>query len=163
MLSNFRRPDVVAIDPGSEHVGLAVANYGRGGTVDWATEIVEPDEALMLLRYWVNGINTLIVEQWVLYGSTMAALQGSSLPEVRFIGRIEEIAQFGPQITWQRPVDVLKPARAKAERRGFEWVSPASPDHARDAEAHLWWWLWQRTPPLLQPGQGVYYGSKTTD
>lgn len=124
--------DVLCIDPGSKHTGLAVWSDVGGWGCDWSSEIDTaqlPD--WLSRRFDTNPPDVVVYEQYRLRSGT--AQGGSSLAVVESIGVTHALAGV-----WGIPVHAVTPStRASAVKRirasNIPWVGTGP--HAHDAQA----------------------------
>lgn len=149
---------MVAIDPGDVHVG--VAGFGREGC-KWAVEMT-PAQCLVYVREALLAAELVVVviEEFRLY-SWMAEKQSwSDFPTAQLIGALKAAVSWfgGPwdeegeawgygrtkdAIYVMQPASIKKPTMAQLQARKIKSVAKAGKagGHAEDAELHGWHWL----------------------
>jgi hypothetical protein len=155
---------MIAIDPGEEHVGLAEFQHLPADAwrkeaewmCTWAGEML-PGPALE----WVTGhlplLTAVVYEGWQIYPDKAATLIGSECETAQFIGALKWIVfgfnghskrfpDLGPQGVVefiQQPADIQVPTRGllkQAKRKSMAKRLRAG-EHAMSAELHGWCWL----------------------
>lgn len=155
---------VLAVDPGEEHVGVAVGRrdleYAPGGPrpkgFGWfVSDVAElnPWEFVQFFRDNIDGIDLLSVEKYTLYPHLAKEQIGSEMPTSKLIGWIEFTVRLWnesftkehtpahgmPEIQYESyPANIHKGTEAVMKNKGIPFVSPKTPDHARSAELHFW-------------------------
>lgn len=96
-------PDLIAVDPGDVHVGVAFFDHVRNGLgeveAEWEcvdTQEFEPDVFTDALAETLidNDINTLVFERWRLYGDHSRNQIGSEFPTAQLIGVMKYLVRI---------------------------------------------------------------------
>lgn len=143
---------LVSVDPGGEHVGVAVFGKStrRGGWVCvWAGEMTPVEFEDWLAEHSIHsGLDILVVEEWRLFADKAAAQTGSAMETSQLIGAIRFIHRSTKDIAvrWPRPEVELHfqspaiktPTRSMLRNRKIESVAKRlrAGGHALDAELH---------------------------
>ncbi len=142
---------MVSVDPGGEHVGVAMWSYEAdlgGWGCDYAAEM-NPEEFVLFLeaQFKAGGTATIVYESWQLYADKAQQQVGSDLEVVQLIGVIKYLASRAP-VPWPgKKVQIFKQqaaiktaTRAVLQRKKVVSVAKRlgkDPDgHAFDAELH---------------------------
>lgn len=130
--------DIIAVDPGDAHVGIARWTKQSGMR---STEM-DADKAVAAVHQLLSkgaGNTALITERFVLYPNKASAQSWSPMATSEMIGALKWIAhQQGVPVVMQG-ADIKKPTRAQCRVRHLN-VKTAS-THAADAQLHAWYWL----------------------
>lgn len=143
---------LVSVDPGGEHVGVAVfgKNTRRGGWECLSAIEMTPIqfEDWLSEHMALSTLDILVVEEWKLFGSKALAQTGSAMETPQLIGVIKYIHRMckGTKGRWPRP-DVelhFQPPTIKVatksvlKNRGLQSMAKRlkSGGHALDAELH---------------------------
>lgn len=148
---------VLAVDPGEEHVGLAVGVGDAAADFGWrVTDVAEltPWEFVQFFRDVIGHLDIVTCEKFTLYPHLAKEQIGSEMPTSKLIGWIEFTVRMWNEIYVEDPAGrayrypsvayTSYPANIHAgtssvmKKRGIPFVSPLSPDHARSAELHWW-------------------------
>ncbi len=127
---------VIAVDPGDAHVGVAV---WRKGTDLKASE-VDADKWLALFAKLVHSVDVVVIEEFRLYPSKAKAQAWSPMATAEMIGAMKFItSQAGKPVVLQG-ADIKIPTRRQCKARGLRWKDNKS-GHASDALLHLQYYL----------------------
>lgn len=129
---------LLAVDPGAAHVGWA-RRTSRG---EVACGEVDAPVALEWFEHTVGHVDVVILEDFVLYGGQRGQAQTwQPMLTSEMIGAMKWIAhKHGVPVVLQG-ADIKKPIRAQLPARGVTQIGNGT--HARDAELHLWNWIFQ--------------------
>lgn len=151
---------VLAVDPGDEHVGMALgcryfSSDGEQYTLHapgwrvYDTAEMTPDAFVSWFRQYKDMIDILALEKFILFPQLAKEQTGSEMQTSKLIGWLEWYVKYdAPHIEiLEATSQVLQaPIPALLARIGVEWVSPPGPnisrgstgDHQRSAETHWW-------------------------
>jgi len=136
---------MIAIDPGSEHCGVAVFVDGR---CVMTTER-KPVDLYDSLAVWGSQhgnsklrFDVVVCEDFKLDPKRMASLAHSRLETVKVIGVLEERCRRDGTTFVLQPASIKRATAAQAKRRLPRLMSMGSGNHCRDAEIHGWHYLW---------------------
>ncbi len=135
---------LIAIDPGSEHNGIAVFVDGEcvGAWEKSPTELFDwLGVCAVLYGGFDNKIDTLVCEEFKLYPDKMASLAWSTLGTVEVIGVLRERCRREKVEFVTQPAAIKNPTMAKAKRLGMK--APRG-GHVTDAWAHGLFYLWKQ-------------------
>lgn len=181
--AKYNRSRFIAVDPGSEHVG--VAEFERRTDGVWYCASAGEMTPAQFLPWYVAGLRRnlwerVVVESWRLFPESAKFYVGSDMPTSRLIGAIEALATHVPNETgwFDEPVSVIYqdpqikvPTRSWLKRRKMRSVAKmlgVAGDHATDAELHGYRWIiqteqrvWNATmqaqfKPSLSPGHDLW-------
>ena len=144
---------VIAVDPGDVHCGMALGITGPGGQFDvvraWEAT---PDDCADYVASWLlsGELEALVVEKFSLYADKAQAQIGSQMETAQLIGVLRYLVRIAGLEAGKQGracatlamygADTKKSMRAQLRARGIALL-PASADHARDAQLHLWHWV----------------------
>jgi len=149
---------VIAVDPGEKHVGIAVfKRQGRGWVINRLL-VLEAQEALSWLEMRVPHCDALIIEEYRIFPG--AQNTWSTGPTIEMIGVLKRVAYKA-----HVPVHMVKSA-TKAAARGLmrargvmlqkaDGVEAALQNHGEDAQGHGWRWLFKQ-------GEGPFHTAAGT-
>lgn len=145
--------NLVAVDPGGVHVGVAVFRKRTSGwRCIWAGEMTP-----VLFEDWLTDkldsgdIDVLVVEEWKLFADKAAQQIGSHMETSQLIGSIKYICRRAIpkwpsdrfQLVWQSP-NIKIPTKSVLRSRGVKSTAKqlkVSGDHASDAELHGYYYI----------------------
>lgn len=133
----------VAIDPGEIHVGWAWFTPDHGEYSCTEAEEITPDQLLERLRGNQNYWEYVVIENFTVYPHTATALIGTDLATSRLIGRVEEICHTQGVALIKQPAHILRTTNELLKFKHIPLVSRGHGGHARDAELHGWFRVWQ--------------------
>lgn len=156
---NKRTADLVAIDPGGVHVGVAVFRHtgetaGVGWECYWVHEY-EPQLAEDWLAAEAPRFDAIVIEEFALYPDLALTLTGSQMETSQLIGSLRYIARTrAPKAivrlqpaAWQQPTQSLLRRAGITSRAKLDRAGP----HCLSAELHGWAYLLRSgmaTPPV---------------
>ncbi|WIC89195.1 hypothetical protein SEA_BOGOTA_45 [Streptomyces phage Bogota] len=159
---------VLAVDPGEEHVGVALGcRYFvdlPGTPEEWTLQSpgwrvydvaeLTPWEFVLFLRENLHLLDWITCEKFTLYPHLAKEQIGSEMPTSKLIGWIEFSVRLWneqwtkdpstpaagrPEVYYESyPANIHKGTYAVLAHAGIDFISPKTPDHARSAELHLW-------------------------
>ena len=139
--------EIVAIDPGGEHVGVAMfreAPDSKYGWECWWVKEFQPGPFVDWFQVELPRFDVVVYEIFRLYEDKAMSLIGSEMETSQLIGVIKYLAGQAPLASvtgqpaaWQQPsLGILRslgmPSKAKADRAG---------GHCLSAELHGWAYL----------------------
>lgn len=139
--------DVVGIDPGDKHVG--VAHWTR--TKGMRSAELDAEKALPILDRLIEGKTALIIEKFVLYSGKAQAQSWSPMLTAQMIGALKWIAAGHDVPVFEQGADIKNATRQQCRARRLEW--DRSSVHASDARLHLWHWLLRNE--IIEQGERV--------
>ena len=126
---------IIAVDPGSAHVGVAVwTAHGGAKAKEVAAEKFLPIFAKIVVR-----ADAVVIEKFVLYPSKARAQSWSPMATSEMIGAMRWIAREKGVLVAMQGADIKIPTRRQCVARGIN-VKHKSP-HAADALLHLYYFL----------------------
>jgi hypothetical protein len=143
----LRSQDLIAIDPGGEHCGVAIFVDGMCR----ATFEKDPASLYDSLRVWealylnAHEFPVMVVEEFKLYPGKATAQSWSTMPTAEVIGVLRERCRHSKTEFVTQPASIKKATRALVQRRGIALIGTGG--HARDAELHGWHYLLGRRKP----------------
>jgi hypothetical protein len=151
--SIYSRHNLTSVDPGGEHVG--VAQFAQAEDLSWqciwAGEMTPLQFEDWLSEQMILGqIDTLVIEEWVLFPDKAMQQVGSDMPTSQLIGVIRYIHRMTHSIAarWPdlepvqlvfQPPTIKIPTRSLLRTRGLTSMAKylkIPKDHAADAELH---------------------------
>ena len=143
---------LVAVDPGGEHVGVAVFGKStrKGNWVSlWAGEMKPEEFEDWLSEHMVHsGIDVLVVESWRLQADKAMEQTGSEMETSQLIGSIKYIHRHmkNTKVRWPAPEvelhmqspSIKKPTQSMLKNRKIASIAKRlkAGGHALDAELH---------------------------
>lgn len=133
--------ELIAVDPGERHCGVATWN---DQPTDPHCFTWEPAELFGHIEQWLNVWKpTVVVESFHLYPWLMDQQAYSDLKTVETIGVVRYLCgKFGAQLVEQNAT-IKKPTFAQLSARGIQLVGKNQ--HEKDAEAHGWHYILRGT------------------
>lgn len=133
------RRQVVSVDPGAVHCGVALwiqDDLTGLWTCAWAVERT-PDECLDFIRAAVGAprLTKVVVEGFWLKGGIDAVRQaGSQMETTEVIGVVRHLCRWHGT-PFEKVANGQKAVITRLTAAGYRWVSRGHGDHAKDAEA----------------------------
>ena len=144
---------ICAVDPGGEHVGVAI--FARGADSNWrcqrAAEYTPADfEDWFSQEITYGEFRVVVVEEFRLYPDKARAQTGSTMPTAELIGVIKYVVRMfgGDTKLVLQPAAIKVPTRSLLREHGIKSVAKKlkAGGHAADAELHGWCYLLRATP-----------------
>ena len=137
--------DMLAIDPGGQHVGLALFRQlpGLGGWECWMTQEMTPEQFASWFTDTVDGFDLVVHERFTLYEDKAMSLIGSEMETSQLIGVIKYICDQ-KQVPWvAQPAAWQQPTLGLLRAHGIESQAKKSGSggHCLSAELHGWAYL----------------------
>ncbi len=152
--------DVITVDPGDEHVGVAVWGWVHR-TKRWQCDLaqeVTPMEFVRLLEDHLYKDQTALVvfETFQLYADKAGQQTGSDFPTPQLIGIIKYLVSLYPDVGLVgQPASIKKATLAVLRKKRVVSVAKTSgrdPDgHGFDAETHGYHFFGRNELPVLYP------------
>jgi len=138
---------IIAVDPGDEHVGIALWRNGilRGAVTVDNQEAMREIYQVARLREAGPSV-TLVVESFVLYPWVATEQTWSPMLTAQMIGALKWEAEVGGYKFVEQGADIKKPTERQAVARGLRHMGKSR--HAKDAELHLWYYCLRNAIPM---------------
>ena len=126
--------NILAVDPGAAHVGVALIRNGRISAKEYPTK-----HWLTAFEEIVYLFDVVVIEKFVLYPHKAAAQSWQAMTTSELIGAMRWIAsKAGVEVVMQG-ADIKIPTRRQCQARNIEWKNKSK--HASDALLHLHYYL----------------------
>jgi hypothetical protein len=157
---------VLAIDPGTVHVGMAAGRAlapfedgkvpdGGDDELDIAFEIGYVDGLFVVDTTLSAGwVDLLVIEDWRLYEDKIQSLIGSKCETARFIGAVEHLVRKhnrwanevggGVVELYEQPAHLQDTTKSYLRKFGIDRTSAPGQGHALSAELHWWYCILQQ-------------------
>ena len=126
--------NVLAVDPGAAHVGVALIREGGINAIEYPAK-----HWLVAFEEIVDQFDVVVIEKFVLYPHKAAAQSWQAMTTSELIGAMRWIAsKAGVEVVMQG-ADIKIPTRRQCQARNIEWKNKSK--HASDALLHLHFYL----------------------
>lgn len=160
---------VIAIDPGDEHVGVALWEHGGPGVeahtatnANFAANVhADLCQGARNVAGGPRNLIVVVIEEFRLYADQASAQSWKEMSTSELIGAIKMVAwqvgntyfmndpSRGDLIICQQGANIKKPTRRQMKARGIPVTGGTL--HARDAEEHLWYYLLRNRIVVTEP------------
>lgn len=154
----MKRPtDVIAIDPGDVHVGVAMwlhqAERVRAHEIAAGNDAIYQIQSAITRRIEAGSTVHLVIEEFRLYPNKAGAQSWSPMKTAEMIGALKWIAHITGTPVFMQGAAIKNVIRRQCKARGIKVRSGVS-DHADDAVLHMWYHLLNQElmdPELVRP------------